>query len=65
MLTDIIIAAMHDKSQTKNLLEGLELLTHYFYWLSFKKESSDASNASDNGCQPTIANVLKATSIRE
>ena len=62
MLTEIIVAAMHDKSQTKNLLEDLELLTRYSYWLSFKKESSDASNASDNGCQPTIANVLNAKS---
>ena len=62
MLTEIIVAAMHDKSQTKNLLEDLELLTRYSYWLPFKKESSDASNASDNGCQPTIANVLNAKS---
>ena len=47
-------------AQTKNLLEELELLTHYFHWLSFKKESLDASNASDNRCQPATANVLKA-----
>ena len=59
-LTDVIIDAMHNKSKANENLTDFHFMTRHFYWLSFKKESSE--DASDNRFQLLTDDVLEAKS---